>query len=140
MNLPPEVVRAAQPQLCCGVPYVIPKNDARQIAEAWLGAIDAFWPRRWEDQMYAFGLATIKLRLNVALTRAVDHNFWHDAGIMSDCIHYCYGDHEWSKRHYGTSTEVKHIWNPSVSSPRGTILGEIIGQINEARQFYAQIW
>jgi len=54
------MIEAQKGELRCGVPYVIPVSDAGRLAELWLEAIDAFPPRRWEDNMYAFGLAVAK--------------------------------------------------------------------------------
>src|SRR5687768_12288644 len=61
--------------LRCGVPYMIPTREAREIGSAWLAAVDAFSPRRWEDIMYAFGLAVMQLGLRVNMTRFAAHNF-----------------------------------------------------------------
>ena len=63
-----ETLNRQKEELCCGVPYVIPATAAKRFADAWLQAIDAFSPQEWEDQMYAFGLAVVKLGLRVTLT------------------------------------------------------------------------
>jgi hypothetical protein len=123
--------------LRCGVPYVIPVSDARPLAEAWIEAIDAFPARKWEDVMYAFGLAAVKLGLKVWPTRMAESNYWPDAKVRADVIHYCYGDETWSKRHYFKQDQAQSIWQPRVEAPVETILGEILSQIREAEKFYS---
>jgi hypothetical protein len=123
--------------LRCGVPYVIPINDARPLAEAWIEAIDVFPARKWEDVMYAFGLAAVKLGLKVWLTRMAESNYWPDANAKSDIVHYCYGDETWSKRHYFKPDQAQSVWQPRVEAPAGTILGQILSQIREAEKFYS---
>lgn len=121
----------------CSVPHVIPVAYARSLAEAWLEAIDAFRPGEWQTSMYAFGLAVIKLGLELKLTRlvALNNEQYADVGD-ADIIHYSYGDKTWSKRHYWTSKQAPKVWKPTVRFPRRTILGEIISQIDEAGVFY----
>jgi hypothetical protein len=46
-----ELTLTEKETLRCGVPYVIPTTQARQIGGAWLEAVDAFALRRWEDIM-----------------------------------------------------------------------------------------
>jgi hypothetical protein len=123
--------------LRCGVPYAIPTSDARPLAEAWIEAIDAFPARKWEDVMYAFGLAAVKLGLKVWLTRMAESNYWPDANARADVVHYCYGDETWSKRHYFTPDQAQNVWQPRVEAPANTILGEILSQIREAEKFYS---
>jgi hypothetical protein len=123
--------------LRCGIPYVIPVSVAPTLAETWLEAIDAFTPRKWEDVMYAFGLAAVKLGLQVELTHAAQSNYWPDALLQMDVVHYCYGDATWSKRHYFRAEQARGVWQPAAEAPVGTVLGEILKQIREAEKFYA---
>jgi len=123
--------------LRCGVPYAIPMGDARPLAEAWIEAIDAFPARKWEDVMYAFGLAAVKLGLKVMLTRMAESNYWPDANVRADAVHYCYGDETWSKRHYFRQDQAQNVWQPRVEAQANTILGEILSQIREAEKFYS---
>jgi hypothetical protein len=125
--------------LSCGVPYAIPISDARPLAEAWLEAIDAFPARKWEDVMYAFGLAAVKLGLKVSLTRMAESNYWPNAIVKMDAIHYCYGDETWSKRHYFREDQARSIWQPRVEAEASTILGEILSQIRAAEEFYSSL-
>jgi len=122
--------------LCCGVPYVIPATAAKRFADAWLQAIDAFSPQEWEDQMYAFGLAVVRLGLRVTLTHIVNHNYWPDAMVDRDVIHYAYGDKRWDKRNYVTTRQAQKVWSPAAAQ-QGTILAELLSQIREARDFYS---
>lgn len=121
----------------CSVPHVIPVAYARRLAEVWLEAIDAFRPGDWQISMYAFGLAVIKLDLQVKLTRLVALNDEPHIEVGdADIIHYSYGDKTWNKRDYWTREEAPAVWKPAVHFPRRTILGEIISQIEEAGVFY----
>lgn len=123
-------------ELCCGVPYVIPVTAAKRIAEAWLQAIEAFWPQEWEDQMYAFGLAVVKVGLKITLTHIVNHNYWPDATVDRDVIHYAYGDKTWDKRNYVTPRQVQKVWSPAARQ-KGTIRAELFSQIREARDYFS---
>jgi len=132
-----EMLDRQKEELCCGVPYVIPVAAAKRLAEAWLQAIDAFSPRRWEDQMHAFGLAVVKLGLRVTLTNIMNHNYWPDAMADRDVIHYCYGDKTWNKRSYFTTRQARKVWSPAAAAQQGTIRAEVLAQIREARDFYS---
>ncbi len=134
-----EMIAAHGRELRCGVPYVIPVSEAGSLAELWLAAIDAFPPRRWEDNMYAFGLAVAKMDLKVTLTQLADHNYWPDSRVQREMIHYCYGDESWSKRDFLTEAEAQKVWEPPTISRDGTIAGEIFLQLREARKFYDRL-
>src|SRR5215510_146303 len=135
-----ELENAEKESLRCGVPYVIPVAGAQQLARTWLNAIDAFSSRRWEDIMYAFGLATLKLGLKVELTYEVAHNFQMDDRLDAAIIHYCYGDERWNKRDYFDEHEARTVWQPTLNGAEDTILGELIKQIKEAGQFYRDVY
>jgi len=122
-------------ELRCGVPYVIPAVYARRLGELWLQAVDAFPPRRWIDIMHAFGLAAVRLRLRVTLTDLVDYDEQPKAPVTRNMIHYCYGDEIWGKRNF-VGEQAKEVWFPKSDAKSGTILGEILSQIIEARKFY----
>ena len=139
MGIALDRIDAQKKELCCGVPYVIPVADAHRLAEAWLEAVDAFPPREWEDIMYAFGLAVVKLGLRVTSTHMMNFNNRPDDLTSSDIIHYCYGNDDWNKRHYITEEQARKVWNPPVKASKGTILGEILSQIEEARDFYRDL-
>jgi hypothetical protein len=124
-------------ELRCGVPYVIPTAHARRLGELWLQAVDAFPPRRWIDIMHAFGLAAVRLGLRVTLTDLVDFDEQPKARVRRDMIHYCYGDETWEKRTFADDGKAGEVWFPKIEAKKGTILGEILSQIVEARKFYA---
>ena len=132
-----EMLDRQKEELCCGVPYVIPVAAAKSLADAWLQAIDAFSPRRWEDQMYAFGLAVVKVGLTLTLTHMMNHNYWPDAMVDRDVIHYGYGDKTWNKRSYFTTRQARKVWSPAAVAQQGTIRAELFSQIREARDFYS---
>jgi hypothetical protein len=133
-----ETLDRQKEELCCGVPYVIPVAAAKQLADAWLQAIDAFSPRHWDDQMHAFGLAVVKLGLRVTLTHVMNHNHWPDAMLDRDVIHYCYGDRTWNKRSFSTTRQARKVWSPAAATQQGTILAELFSQITEATDFYSR--
>ena len=140
MGIAVDMIDAQKEELCCGVPYVIPIADAHSLAEAWLNAVDAFPPREWEDIMYAFGLAAVKLGLRITSTHMMNSNNPPDAMLSGDVIHYCYGNDDWNKRQYITEEQARKVWNPPVEASKGTILGEILSQIREARDFYQDLY
>ena len=131
-----EMIEAQKQELRCGVPYVIPVSYAGRLAELWLEAIDAFPPRRWEDNMYAFGLAVAKMELKVTLTQLADHNYWPEEQVQRDMIHYCYGDEVWTKRNYLTEENAQTVWDPPTAAREGTIAWEVFHQLREAKKFY----
>jgi len=131
----PALEREKDSLRCC-VPHVVPLALAQDLGATWLQAIDAFIPRRWEDVMYAFGLSVLKLGLKLHLSHLVDHNFWPDHEAKAPIIHYAYGDERWTKRNYFRDDQMHELWNPTAHAAEGTILGEILKQISEAREFY----
>ena len=135
-----ELGKEEEETLRCGVPYVIPAAIAKELGHAWLQAVDAFPPRRWEDIMYAFGLAVVKLGLEVQLTHLAAHNFSPTELLTAPMIHYCYGDERWSKRDYFHEDQARAVWNPTLGAPDGTILGELIRQIRDAAVFYRDVY
>ncbi|MDT4967771.1 MAG: hypothetical protein QOJ64_2508 [Acidobacteriota bacterium] len=137
LRISPGSIAEAGESLRCGVPYSVPTKVARRLGNAWIEAIDAFPPRKWEDVMYAFGLAAIRLGLEVTLTRVAEHNYWPQAMAKADVIHYCYGDEAWNKRQYFREDQARGVWESPGEAQPGTILSEIFSQIREAREFYS---
>ena len=133
-----EMLDRQKKELCCGVPYVIPLAAAKQLAEAWLRAIDEVSPREWDDVMGAFGLAVVKLGLRIRLTHMTNFNYWPNAMVNRDVIHYCYGDKTWNKRSYFTTRQAQKVWSPPAVAQQGTILAELLSQIREAKDFYSK--
>jgi len=131
-----EQLEPQKDSLRCGVPYVIPITEAHALGTTWLEAVEAFPPRRWEDIMYAFGLAVVKLGLKLNVTHLSNHNYWPGEKVSAPMIHYTYGDERWTKRKFFRDEQVRELWSSTLDAPAGTILGEILGQIREAREFY----
>ena len=140
LRIPISKVEAQKEELRGGVPWVIPASVARQLGTVWLEAIDAFVPRHWIDNMHAFGLAVTKLDLKVTRTDLVDMNLDQFAKPRSTIIHYCYGDKTWDKRAFRGQKQAEKVWRPEVSARKGTILGEILSQIIDARKFYQNLF
>lgn len=136
LGLEEEQVQQQKESLRCSVPYIIPTTQAAELGVTWLNAVDAFQPRRWEDVMYAFGLALVKLGLQLHITHLADTNYWPDAKVRAPIIHYAYGDDSWTKRSYHTAEQAAAIWETRAETTPGTILDEILTQIQQAGEFY----
>lgn len=139
LGLPRSRIEKQKEELRCGVPYVIPSEIAQTLGKAWLEAVDAFSKRSWIDIMYAFGFAAVKLGLTVKRTNIVDVNLRQDARVTKKIIHYCYGDELWEKRSF-MDEQASEVWHPEVSARKGTILGELVTQLHEARDFYSNAY
>jgi hypothetical protein len=124
-------------RLCCGAPYVSPRVSAEPLALAWLEAIDAFVRPRWEDVMYAFGLAVLMLKLPLRRVPLADTNYDADAPIRAPVLHYCYDNPLWSKRRFASPHAARRVWNPPEGARPGSVLAEIFRQLTEAGRFYA---
>jgi hypothetical protein len=125
--------------LCCGTPYLIPRECAAELALAWLEAIDAFDRPRWEDNMYAFGLAAIMLGLRLRRISMADTNYYPEAPVRASVVHYCYDNDLWSKRRFASRRAARRVWTPPAGAQPGTILAEVLRQLTEARRFYEQL-
>lgn len=136
LGIPIEMVCSQNDSLSCSVPYILPVHQAHELGTTWLRAIDAFRPRQWEDVMYAFGLAAVKLGLKLNITRLADTNYFPNEGVRAPIIHYAYGDERWDKRHYFTVEQAATVWNPTIETSTGSILDEILTQIGQAGDFY----
>ena len=139
LGLPLSRIEKQKEELRCGVPYVIPSQIAQTLGEAWLEAVDAFAKRSWIDIMYAFGLAALKLKFRVKRTNIVDVNLRQNARVTKKIIHYCYGDELWEKRSF-VDEQASEVWHPEVSARKGTILGELVTQLHQARDFYSNAY
>lgn len=131
-----EMLEPLKDSICISVPYVIPSKCALELGQTWMAAIEAFNPRRWEDVMYALGLAVAKLGLKPQVTHLVNHNYWPEEPVQAPMIHYAYGDERWNKRDYSTDETSKDVWDPPNGYPPATILGELLNQIRAAHDFY----
>jgi hypothetical protein len=142
LGIPSGALRERQNELCGGVPYVIPANEATRLAEAWLNAFDHFssrgrdWDHAWLDIMYAFGLAVTKLALTLTLTDIVSTNYTPGEMLDHEVIHYCYGDTQWDKRRYLSYDDAQKVWDPPFQPAEGTVARELFAQIRQACSFY----
>lgn len=126
----------AKERLRCGVPHVVPSAMAGELADVWLTAIDAFTPRHWTDSMYAFGLAALKMGVDVALTRFVAPNSRSAMPPGASVIHYYALDDAWDKRNYTSDAQIRGLWEDRPEAPPGSTLGELSRQIEQAGAFY----
>jgi len=123
-------------RLHCAIPYVIPRAQAATLARAWLEAIDAFVPPRWEDVMYAFGLAAVGLGLRLRRTRLADTNYRARAPVRAPVVHYCYDNAAWSKRRFASPRTARRVWTPPAGARPGPVLAEVFCQLREAYAFF----
>lgn len=136
---PSDEALAPEGPLACGTPYIIPRDCAKALAEAWLEAIDAFGDPRWEDNMYAFGLAVLMLNLDLIRIPLADTNYYPDAPVQAPIVHYCYDNDLWSKRKFITERSARRVWKPPRGAEPGSVLAEILQQLEQARSFYAPL-
>jgi hypothetical protein len=134
-----EAISEQEEALRCGVPYSIPARYARPMGEEWIKAIDAFPLLKWENVMYAFGLAAVRLGMTVESTRMTQSNYWPHAIVNADIVHYCYGDERWSKREFFSEEAAPTVWQSPREAPASTVLHEIFSQIREAEAFYSSL-
>ena len=142
----PEVQRAAarfgvepfgRDDILCAVPYVLPREVCAELADAWLEAIDLL-PTFWIAQMYAFGLAVLKLGLRLRLSDGVSFDFQErcDRPPRRSIIHYAYGSKLWRKRDYFSSVAARRVWSPPAGAVPGSVTAEILTQLAQARDYY----
>lgn len=72
---------------------------------------------------------------------AMDSNFEPDAPVLGQLIHYCYGNSRWDKRAFNRTSPLE-LPNEPTSPNQGTVLHEILRQIQEAKTFFAapEVW
>jgi hypothetical protein len=131
-----DAIAARGDSLRCGTPFVVPASLAAPLAQAWMAALEAFWPLRWLDQMYAFGLATVLLGVRVRRSRFTVDNRHPHARLQVEVVHYCQDSALWSKRRFFRHRDAARVWAP----PRGragTVLGEVLRQLEEAGRYFA---
>lgn len=116
-----------------GVPYLIPGGDLPRIASRWMAVLDAFDTLEWIDIMYAFGLALALENITPNITNHMILNLDHMAPLDKSIIHYGYGDERWSKRSFWDSSPLTCLPEPSTTGLSGTVLGEMLTQIKQAR-------
>lgn len=123
-----------------GVPYLLPGRCLGRVANRWLEVLDTFDDVTWIDIMYAFGICLMVERLEVAQTELVQDNHLPLAPLSASIIHYCYGDFIWDKRRFmGSQSPLDASSRCRVFGGPGTVLRELVTQINEAKTFF-QRW
>lgn len=137
LGLPLARVRTYGTALHCGIPYVVPRRHAAELARVWLEASDAFAVPVWEDIMYAFGFAVALLGLPLRRINLAQTNFVAGAAVAAPAIHYCYDNRAWTKRRHASVRAAARVWTSRTRVRRGTVLGEVLGQLREAGRFYA---
>jgi hypothetical protein len=119
-----------------GVPYLIPALHLARIAHRWIEVLDSFEELEWIDIMHAFGLALAVEGLAARTTRMMTNNYDPLKRLDRGLIHYCYGDWRWDKRAFTNGRSPLHTTPmPSTEGLAGTVLGEMLTQIRQARAY-----
>jgi hypothetical protein len=118
-----------------GVPYWIPTALAPKLASRWIEVLDSFGQPEWIDIMYAFGIALTADDHEIEMTHKMTDNSRSNKPLATGLIHYCYGDSIWDKRFYREERTPFDVPQPPRGIP-GTVGGEILAQISEAKCFY----
>ncbi len=123
--------------LRCGVPYLVERTVAKELAECWLEAIDLMDPLG-SNQMYAWGIACVKLGITIGLGDVIEFNeIPKPLKPGAAIIHYGFRSDGWTKRDYCRPKEIRNVWTPKGDVARDTVTGEIHAQLREAGEFYA---
>ena len=130
-----------------GVPYLLPACELRRLAYRWIDALDSFEELRWIDIMYAFGLALAAEGLTATVTHFMVDNRDQLKKLDRSIVHYCYGDWRWDKKAFRDGRNpLTSVPLPSRKGLSGTVLGEILEQIQQAKAFslfprlFSRIW
>ncbi len=119
-----------------GVPYLIPARELPRIAQRWIEVLDSFDELQWIDIMYAFGLALASEGLTARITHFMVQNNDPLRKLDRNIIHYCYGDWRWNKRAFTDGrSPLTSTPTPSRKGLSGTVLGEILNQIQQAKAY-----
>lgn len=119
-----------------GAPYVIPTTAIGRLGRRWLEVLETFEDLHWIDMMYAFGIASAVEGADIRITHWMTDNYRPTRPIRH-LIHYCYGHDVWDKRHYMWSSPLDLPDESLRCGVRGTVLGEIVNQIREAKRVMA---
>jgi hypothetical protein len=119
-----------------GVPYLIPTRLNGRLASRWVEVLDTFEELRWIDIMYAFGIAVEMERLDVEVTHMMTDNY-HPMKPVRRLVHYCFGDPVWDKRQFRHQSPLELPDEALPAGVPGTVLGEILRQIRQARAFFS---
>lgn len=120
-----------------GVPYFLPVRHIARIASRWIKVLDSFETLDWIDIMYAFGFALALEGLVPKTTCIADYNVCSTKKLSRTLIHYCYGDSAWNKRAFEARNPLELPDGLLPKTAPGTILNEIVRQIREARDYFA---
>ena len=113
-----------------------PKRNRRNVdhvAEPYLAQFRDRWffgDQRSNNYRDIFGIGP---RLDRLLQSTVHRGFTR---IGNRQRNFSSDGERWTKRNYFRDEEIHDLWNPTIEAPEGTILGEILAQIREARDFY----
>lgn len=119
-----------------GVPYIIPTSVLPKIARRWMEVLDCFEELKWIDIMYAFGLSLVVEGLAAKTTHFMTDNYDPLKRLDHNIIHYCYGDWRWNKRAFQDGrSPLASAPTPSRKGLTGSVLGEILSQIGQARGY-----
>jgi hypothetical protein len=120
-----------------GVPYLLPVSLIKEISFRWLAIMNLFRSPRWEDVMYAFGIALADLGISLKnISFQMDHNYESTKPLRGSVIHYCYSDRHWNKRKYLSTSPLDTSMSSETPAPPGSILEEILSQLAEAREYF----
>lgn len=139
---------ALSTRLMIGVPYLLPGAELSRLANRWIEVLDSFEELEWIDIMYAFGLTLAVENLSIETTHMMDHNLDPLKRLDRSIIHYCYGDQRWDKRIFRDNRSPLDPSEPipSLRGLSGTVLGEILKQIRQARacillpRVFSRLW
>lgn len=121
---------------CFGVPYLLPVPNIPRIAHRWIEVLDSFDAIEWIDIMYAFGIALAVEGMSAEITHIMADNYDHAVPLSAGLIHYCYGDAIWNKRNFMDHSPLSLSSNVLPIAKPGTVLAEIVTQIQEAGRFF----
>ena len=125
-----------QESLRCSVPYVIPTTQAEELGVTRLNAVDAFRPRRWEGRDVCLWAGPGEAGTTTEYHSSGGYYLRAGCKVRAPIIHYAYGDDSWTKRSYHTAEQAAAIWETRAETTPGTILDEILTQIQQAGEFY----
>ena len=147
MRLPKTLLRGQKHVLLCGTPYIVPAALATEIGNAWLRAFDCFpltergpEDNVWLDLMFAFGLAVLKLKLELQIFDVVNLDSPAGCKLSRNIVHYGMGSRSWDKRSYRTEEAIARVWEPPFVPIKGTVLAELFTQMRAVPKFYSSTY
>lgn len=110
-----------------GVPYVIPRSMAENLAIAWLHLLYRQPRMFWEMVMTDWSFAAHGLYGKFLVTDFSQNNENASDKVSGSLLHYCYGSAEWSKRMWVSGP----VPGAKIGGDAGTIHGELDAQFTE---------